>query len=439
MWTKALTLAVLATLCDGCSNPAWRKVIPDAGEGSPLSETDASGSPRRGGGADAGSDGALPSAQETDAAGPTAADAAIEPLPGTSPPGTPATKPDASVVEPPVMMPQPDPTGPVLPGQKPPTTVAPVDLTPPVGAGPIPLAVPSLGAVGDVALIGDMDGDGVRDDRVVWRPREGTWWALRPDGSAIFSRRRWGMPGDVPLIGDFDSDGKVNDLGVWRPAEGDWHLMRWKDVPENQVNGAPTAEPIVPPLRLGLRGEVPLVGDFDGDGRFDDLAVWRPSEGTWWAKRTDDTVIFSRRNWGLYGDIPVVGDFDSDGKVNDLGVFRPGDGTWWLMRWADAGAGMDIPPTGDYIVPVLPLGLAGDVPLAGDFDGDGRFDDLGVWRPSDGTWWSKRTDGAEIFSAQQLGAPGDTPLVGDFDADLKLDDLMVWRPSDTSWHASKTK
>jgi hypothetical protein len=180
------------------------------------------------------------------------------------------------------------------------------------------------------------------------------------------------------------------------------------------------------------------VGDFDGDGKFDDLGVWRPSEGTWWAKRTDDSVIFTQRNWGLYGDIPVVGDFDSDGRVNDLGVFRPADGTWWLMRWADAGAGENIPPTGDYIVPVRQLGLAGDVPLVGDYDGDGRFDDLGLWRPSDGTWWAKRTDDAELFSAQQLGAPGDTPLVGDFDADLELDDLMVWRPSDGSWRPYKT-
>ena len=34
-------------------------------------------------------------------------------------------------------------------------------------------------------------------------------------------------------------------------------------------------------------------------------------------------------SWGLPGDIPVTGDWNGDGK-DDIGIFRPGSGLWSL-------------------------------------------------------------------------------------------------------------
>lgn len=424
MRMKALTLATLATLWAGCRNPDWKSASTDASVSSAPAAGDAG--ERTGRGSDAASrasDGSLPDAEKNDAAARTPPDASLERAEAGSPDTSPA-QPDGSVGGPPAQTP---PTNPPDPAPKPTPPQLPVDLTPPAG--------PTLGVVGDVALIGDLDGDGARDDYAVWRPSEGTWWAIRTDGSAIFSRRHWGEPGDLPLIGDFDSDGKINDLGVYRPSEGIWYLTRWTSIPENDPKGVTTGEPIVRPF--GLTGDIPLVGDFDSDGRFDDMGLWRPSNGTWWGKRTDDSGIFDLRKWGLTGDVPVVGDFDSDGKVNDIGVYRPSTGSWHLIRWAAAGIGVDVAPTAEPIAAVTLWGMSSDVPLVGDFDGDGRFDNLGLWRPSDGTWWAKRTDATVLFRERRFGLPGDTPLVAAFDADHALDDLVVWRPSEGRWYTWK--
>ena len=81
------------------------------------------------------------------------------------------------------------------------------------------------------------------------------------------------------------------------------------------------------------------------------------------------------------------------------------------------------PAQGDEI---FQLGTSDDLPVVGDFDGDG-IDDLGIYR--DGVW-KIDLDGDRDFNSVdevfQHGAPGDTPVVGDFDGD-GVDDIAVYR------------
>src|SRR5438045_1298268 len=79
-------------------------------------------------------------------------------------------------------------------------------------------------------------------------------------------------------------------------------------------------------IGFGLSSDVLVPGDYDGDGKAD-VAVYRPSEGRWYVKRSSNSVV-QLTNFGLSSDVPVPADYDGDGKT-DIAVFRPSEGRWY--------------------------------------------------------------------------------------------------------------
>jgi hypothetical protein len=105
-----------------------------------------------------------------------------------------------------------------------------------------------------------------------------------------------------------------------------------------------------------------------------DVVVWRGSSGVWFVRHQDGSSW--QVQWGLSGDVPLLGDVDGD-EVKDLIVFR--SGTWYILKSSAGYAGWNTPSSWMSVQ----WGLPGDKPLVADFDGDGKVD-LVVWRPSSG-------------------------------------------------------
>jgi hypothetical protein len=113
----------------------------------------------------------------------------------------------------------------------------------------------------------------------------------------------------------------------------------------------------------------------------------------------------------MNGDLPVAGDWSGSGEIR-IGVFRPGTGKWYLDlngngQWdgcEDDGC-------------LGPFGVSGDMPVAGDFNGDG-IARIAVFRPSTGEWYADlngngKMDNCEIDGCfGPLGMSGDRPVAG---------------------------
>jgi len=198
----------------------------------------------------------------------------------------------------------------------------------------VPDATVGFGVPSDVALVGDVNGDGITD-LVLFR--DGVWYASTHQDGVVDATFFFGATGDQPLLGDIDGDG-TDDLIVFR--SGTWYVSTRRDGVADKI------------YHFGAPGDVALVGDFNGDG-IADLAVFR--NGVWYIDTDRDgnadlIVVFG----GVAGEIPFVLDYDGDGRA-DIGVFR--NGIWYINTTLDGSTAITVP-----------YGAAGDRPLAGFFN-----------------------------------------------------------------------
>ncbi len=220
--------------------------------------------------------------------------------------------------------------------------------------------------------------------------------------------------GDKPVTGDFDRDGRNDDVAVFRPTVGTWYF-------DYDHDGDTDATSV-----WGEPGDIPVAGDFDGDGQNDDVAVFRPGNRMWYFDYNHNgTVDKTSGPWGSVGDIPFAGSFDADRKCDDVGVFRPSSRMWYY----------DYDGNGTTDEQHGPWGQSGDLPVVGDFSYNQQNDDVAVFRPSTGGWsYDYLHNGTTDFeSHDDWGQSGDIPFAGDFDRDGRYDDVGLFRMSDCRW------
>jgi glucose/arabinose dehydrogenase len=141
----------------------------------------------------------------------------------------------------------------------------------------------------------------------------------------------------------------------------------------------------------------------------------------------DRTLVFSPSGSG--GALPVAGDWNGDGKTT-VGLWIPDTGRFLLKNTLLQGR-QDV----NFVLPVR----RGMVPLAGDWNGDGR-DSVGLYDPSTGTFQLKNALAAGKFDVTWR-FPGSRstwlPVAGDWNGDGR-DTVGLYDPVTSTFYLKNT-
>jgi hypothetical protein len=246
--------------------------------------------------------------------------------------------------------------------------------------------------------------------------RSGFFWLEDVDGDQQFNTppdRAFafgGVPGDIPISGDWNGSGTTK-VGVYRPSNGLFIL-------DYDGDGQFTAADKAYSLGIGTEaGDIPVVGDWNGDGK-SKVGLFR--QGFFWILDTNGNGTFEQgvdqtfAFGGVPGDVPVVGDWNGDGR-SKLGLFRLG--FFWILDYNGNGSIDNVNGAGGDKAFAYG-GIAGDVPIVGDWNGDGKSK-VGVFRS--GFFWVLDANGNYLFDGTAPGQDfafafggisGDKPVVG---------------------------
>ncbi len=280
-----------------------------------------------------------------------------------------------------------------------------------------------------------------RDTVATYDPGSGLW-QIRNSNSSGFANLgmfTFGLGGNnsFPVVGHWTGRGPVT-IGVVEVIDsaipGQGKVLTWK-LRNSLTPGAPD----VAQFAFGAQGDIPVVGDWDGNGTTTvgiyqaDPKFGEPA-GTWKLRNSlsagppsyNTSGIDGFAYGGLPGDLPVSGDWDGNG-ADSVGVVErvnTGNLLIWNLRNENSAGPTDAGKFafGSAALGTLPIdgigfvsGAADWQPVTGDWNGDGKTT-VGVFDPL-GTWLLKNSNAAGPPDAGvfNFGQGQSRVLAGDFD------------------------
>ncbi|GIF76059.1 DUF2961 domain-containing protein [Asanoa siamensis] len=275
----------------------------------------------------------------------------------------------------------------------------------------------------------DADNDR-RDDAVVFtRGLAGDVFTSLSDGTR-FVQDGWlwndlfALDAEIPLTGDVNGDGRADAITFTRGDPADVYVglstgsgfaggTKWHDF-------------------FAVGTEIPAVGDVNGDGLADIITFTRGDLADVYVALSNGTSFGPGVKWhdhfAVGAELPVVGDFNGDGR-DDIATFTRGthdqadvyvslsDGAKFVedgWKWHDHFA------------------VGAELPAAGDVNGDGRDDIIAFTRGTAGDVFVSLSDGSRFVQDNWkwhdlFALNSEVPGVGDFDGDGRADIVTFTR------------
>jgi hypothetical protein len=270
-------------------------------------------------------------------------------------------------------------------------------------------------------------------------------------------------PGDRAFAFDYDSSGKLDHVALYRPGTGTMWILK---------NNAGTFSPVyhqgdpgngIGGYDLKSQADRAFAFDYDGSGKLDHLALYRPATGTIWILKNNGGNFSPVYHQGDPGngiggydlkspaDRVFAFDYDGSGKLDHLALYRPGTGTIWILK-NNAGNFSPVYHQGDpgNGIGGYDLKSPADQVFAYDFDGSGKLDHLALYRPGTGTMWILKNSGGSFSAVYAQGDPGrgiggydlkspaDRAFAFDYHSNGKQNCLALYRPgTGTMWLLEK--
>jgi hypothetical protein len=244
-------------------------------------------------------------------------------------------------------------------------------------------------------------------------------------------------PADRAFAFDYDGSGKLDHIVLYRPGTGTMWILKNAGGTFTPVYHQGDPGSGIGGYDLRSSADRAFAFDYDSSGKLDHLALYRPGTGTMWILKNVGgtfTPVYHQGDpgSGIGGydlrspaDIAFAYDYDGGGKLDHLALYRPGTGTMWILQHT-AGSFSPVYHQGDPGTGIggYDLRSSRDAAFAFDYDGSGHLDHLALYRPGTGTMWilNKSSDHIYVGINDFNQASGHTATV-----DVSLDGGATYR------------